>query len=115
MGPAGVPYLATKKVLNTVSAGIGIAANIAATAKALSALGGGGSAGSGASVGGSGGGASAMPAVGFQTSSENQIATTINSNQQEAPIVKAYVVSSDVSTAQAIDRNKVESNSLGGG
>jgi hypothetical protein len=76
---------------------------------------GGASAGGGGATGGGGGGTSAMPAVGFQTSSENQIATTINSNQQEAPIVKAYVVSSDVSTAQAIDRNKVEANSLGGG
>ncbi len=44
MGPAGVGYLATKIPLNYASAAIGAAANIAATAKALSALGGGGAA-----------------------------------------------------------------------
>jgi hypothetical protein len=114
-----VPGVGTvARVLSYTSTALSVAANIAKAKKLLSSGGGGnvsgGSSGGGATTGG-GGGASAMPAVGFQTSSENQIATTINSNQQEAPIVKAYVVSSDVSTAQAIDRNKVESNSLGGG
>lgn len=110
---AGQPFVG----INTISGALSIASSIKATATAMKQLGGGDSGGgAGASLpSGGGGGASATPAVGFQTSSENQIATTINNNQQDAPIVKAYVVSSDVSTAQAIDRNKVESNSLGGG
>jgi hypothetical protein len=113
----GGQLLTSKAILqNNISAGIGIASNIAATAKALSALGG-GSAGSssGGGVTGSGGGASESPTVGFQTSSENQIATTISNNQQEQKPIKAFVVSTEVSTAQAIDRNKVTANSLGGG
>ena len=111
------PVLAPPTILaNNISAGIGIATSVAATAKALSALGGGGGGSSSTSLpSGSGGGASATPTVGFQTSSENQIATTIASNQQEQPPIKAFVVSTEVSTAQAIDRNKVTANSLGGG
>lgn len=112
--PGGVALAAAESAMNNVSAGIGIATNIAATAKALSALGGGGGgSSSGASLPSGGGGSSASPTVGFQTSSENQIATTIASNQQEQAPIKAFVVSSDVSTAQAIDRNKITANSLG--
>jgi hypothetical protein len=110
LGPVAGIGLQTK---NTIGAALSIASITAASAKALSALGGGGSAGGGASMG-SGGGASATPTVGFQTSAENQIATTISNNQnQQQPVVKAFVVSSEVSTAQAIDRNKVTANSFG--
>lgn len=112
MGPFGVGYLATKKVLNRVSAGIGIASNIAATSKALSALGGGGAPSAGAGVGGAGGGTVSMPpdfnVVG--ASSTNQLAQTIG-NQQNTP-VQAYVVSNDVTTAQALDRNIIKGASL---
>ena len=77
-------------------------------------LGGGSSGSSDARIpSGGGGGQSATPTVGFQTSSENQIATTINQTQQEQPPIKAFVVSTEVSTAQAIDRNKITANSLG--
>ena len=99
---------------NTISGALGVATSIAATAKALSALGGGGGgSSSGTSLPSGGGGQSATPTVGFQTSSENQIATTIANNQQEQPPIKAFVVSTEVSTAQAIDRNKITANSLG--
>ena len=112
MGPAGVGYLATKKVLNKVSAAIGIAANIGATAKALSALGGGG-APSGGSVGGSGGGGGATaPAPQFNVvgnSGVNQIAQTLGAQQP----VQAYVVASNVTTQQSLDRNIVANASLG--
>ena len=112
MGPFGVGYLATKKVLNRVSAGIGIASNIAATSKALSALGGGGAPSAGAGVGSGGGGSVAMPpnfnVVG--ASSTNQLAQTIG-DQQSMP-VQAYVVSNDVTTAQALDRNIIKGASL---
>lgn len=112
--PGGAALAAAESVMNNVSAGIGIATNIASTAKALSALGGGGGGSNSTSLpSGGGGGQSATPTVGFQTSSENQIATTISNNQQEQPPIKAFVVSSDVSTAQAIDRNKITANSLG--
>ena len=44
------------------------------------------------------------------TSGVNQIGQALN---KEQPIVKAYVVASDVSTAQALDRNIIKSSSLG--
>lgn len=44
------------------------------------------------------------------TSGVNQIAQVVG---KEPPIVKAYVVASDVSTAQALDRNIIKSSSLG--
>ena len=109
MGPAGAAYLATKIPLNYVGAAIGTAANIAATSKALSALGGGGSAGSA-----SGGGKSPTPPqfniVG--QSGTNQLAQTI-AGQQNKPI-EAFVVSSAVSTSQALDRNRVRTATFGG-
>lgn len=58
--------------------------------------------------------AGATPNVSFVSSSENQIANSVtgamnNSNQEP---IKAYVVSGDVSSSQALERNKIESNSL---
>jgi len=98
-------------IINKISAGIGIAANIAATSKALSSMGGGG-APSGGNVGG-GGGAAPMTPPSFNVvgaSSTNQLAQTIG-NQQNTP-VQAYVVSNDVTTAQALDRNIIRGASL---
>lgn len=92
---------------------IGAANIIKSTADGLKALGG-GSAGSAPTIGNTGGGgASAAPQVGFQASRENQIATTIATNTNEQPPVKAYVVTSEVTTGQALDRNKIEENSFG--
>ena len=109
MGPAGAAYLATKIPLNYAGAAIGTAANIAATSKALQALGGGGSAGSA-----SGGGKAATPPqfniVG--QSGTNQLAQTI-AGQQNKPI-EAFVVSSAVTTSQALDRNRVKTATFGG-
>jgi hypothetical protein len=99
--------------MNNVSAGIGIASTIAATAKGLSAMGGGGSAG-GTSVGGDGGGGGAPAAPSFNVvgaSSTNQLAQTIGSQQQQP--IKAYVVANDVTTQQGLDRNIVQSASIG--
>ena len=111
MGPAGAAYKATKFTLNRISAGIGIAANIAATAKALSSLGGGGagSAPSGGATGGGGGAAPQFNVVG--NSGVNQLADVMNT-QQQTP-VKAYVVPSDVTTGQSLDRNIIRNASLG--
>lgn len=44
------------------------------------------------------------------TSGVNQIAQVVN---KEQPIVKAYVVASDVTTAQSLDRNIIKSSTLG--
>jgi len=109
MGPAGAGYLATKLVLNKVGAGIGIAANLAATSKALGALGGGGAKGGG---GGTDSGPAPSAAPTFNVvgnSGMNQIAQTLG-NQQP---VQAYVVASNVTTAQALDRNIIRNASIG--
>jgi chemotaxis protein histidine kinase CheA len=112
MGPAGVPYLVTKKILNRVSAGLGIAANIAATSKALSAMGGGGAPSSSASVGGGGGAAPTAPMFNVVgQGGANQIAQSI-AGQEQQPL-KAYVVSNDVTTSQSLDRNIVNNASIG--
>ena len=111
--PGGVALAAAEATMNNVSAGIGIASTIAATAKGLSAMGGGGSAGGG-SVGGDGGGGGAPAAPSFNVvgaSSTNQLAQTIGSQQQQP--IKAYVVANDVTTQQGLDRNIVQSASIG--
>ena len=110
--PGGPALAAAEITLNKVSAGIGIAANLAATSKAMSALGGGGSGGGGASAGASVP-ASATPNVSFVTSSENQVASNINRQNAEAPPVKAYVVTSEVTTGQSLDRNLIDSSTIG--
>jgi len=113
MGPAGVGYLATKIPLNYASAAIGAAANIAATAKALSALGGGGAASKPAMGGGAGGGGGAAPQFNVVgNSGVNQLAETLGGNSAQAPI-QAYVVANDVTTAQGLNRNIVTNASLG--
>lgn len=96
---------------NNISTGIGVAANLAATAKALQAVGGGGASagGGGASTGG---GAPSAPAPQFNVvgnSGVNQIAQTLGSQQP----VQAYVVASNVTTQQSLDRNIVNNASLG--
>ena len=72
---------------------------------------------SGSTSGGGGGTrptvpSSAPPAFNVVGASEtNQLAQAIG--QEEKQPVKAYVVSNDVSTAQALDRNIVETASIG--
>ena len=66
--------------------------------------------------GGGGGSAAAPPAsprfnvVGASPASANQIAGTVG---KDLPVVKAYVVANDVTTAQGLSRNIVSSASLG--
>lgn len=109
MGPVGVGYLATKKILNRVSAGIGIAANIAATSKALSALGGGGAPSGSAGGSASGGAAPQFNVVG--QGGANQLAQGM-ANQEQAP-VQAYVVAGAVTSGQALNRNIINNASMG--
>jgi hypothetical protein len=94
---------------NNIGAGISIAAQIAATAKGVSALGGGGTPPSNdnSSDGGGGGGGSFSPnfnVVG--NSGMNQLAQL-----QQQPM-QAYVVSGSVTTAQSLDRNRIENATL---
>jgi hypothetical protein len=93
---------------NNIGAGISIAAQIAATAKGVSALGGGGTPPSNDnSPDGGGGGGSFSPnfnVVG--NSGMNQLAQL-----QQQP-VQAFVVSGSVTTAQSLDRNRIENATL---
>ena len=112
-GASAVPVIA----LNNISTGIGIASTVAATAKGLSTLGGGGSAPSGGNIGGISGGGSAPsspsqpPSFNVVGASDtNQLASAIGGQSQEP--VKAYVVSGDVTSAQSMERNIVEGASI---
>lgn len=104
---AGQPWV----TVNTISGALSVASSILATKKALSALGG-GSVGSAPSMKGGGSGGSAEPAPQFNVvgnSGINQVAQTLGSQQP----VQAYVVSNNVTTAQALDRNIIQNASIG--
>lgn len=106
-------YGIRSRVINTISAGIGIASNIAATAKGLASLGGGGAPSGGNVGGGGGGGAAGGGAPQFNVvgnTGANQLAQTLN---KEQPPIKTYVVAGDVTTGQALNRNIVTNASLG--
>lgn len=99
-GAAAVPVIA----LNNISTGLGIAANIAATGKALKTLGG-GTAPTAPPTGGGGGGAGGVSAPNFNivgNSGINQLA------ELGGQPIQAYVVSGEVTSAQALDRNRVQ-------
>lgn len=101
-GVAAVPVIAA----NNIAAGVSIAGITAATAAGLASLGqSGGGRGGGASQslggGSQGGGAPQFNTVG--TSGFNQVAGSI-ADQNQQP-VKAYVVSTDITTQQSLDRN----------
>jgi hypothetical protein len=102
--PGGIALAAAEKTANNISAGLGIGASIAATAKALSAMGGGsapqGNIGNDAGGGGATAQAPAFNVVG--SSGINQLA------QLNAQPFQAFVVSSEVTTAQSLDRNRIQ-------
>ena len=100
----GQPWVA----INSISAGLGIAGSIAATAKGLSALGG-GSAGSKPNMtsGGSGGTAPTPPSFNVVGASETSALGDAVASQTNEP-VQAYVVSNDITTAQSLENNIVE-------
>lgn len=100
-GASAVPVIAA----NNISTGFGIAANVAATAKALSALGGGGapSGSVGNDGGGGGGGSTFNPSFNVVGNSGiNQLA-----GLQQQP-VKAYITTGEVSTALSLERNTLQ-------
>jgi membrane protein involved in colicin uptake len=100
-------YGTRMSILNRISAGIGIASNSVALKSGLSALGGGGGGGS-APSGGTGGSSESTPPsfniVGQNPN--NQLAQSI-AQQQNQPL-QAFVVSGNVTTAQSLDRNKID-------
>jgi hypothetical protein len=107
--PGGAALAAIETKLNNISTGIGIAANIAATAKALKSLGGGTPPGPPSVDGGGGGGGGGIQAPSFNVvgnSGMNQLAQI-----QQQPI-QAYVVSGEVTSAQALDRNRIKNATL---
>jgi hypothetical protein len=104
-GAAAAPVIA----LNNISTGIGIAANIAATAKALKSLGGGSAPNAPAGDGGGGTGAGATMTPQFNVVGNNNINQLAQLQQQP---VQAYVVSGEVTSAQALDRNRVQNATL---
>jgi hypothetical protein len=93
-GAAAAPVIA----FNNVSTALGIAGNIAATAKALQSLGGGG--GSAPSGGGAAAGGGAPPAVAFNNTSENQIGQSVARTQADQPALQVFVSEKDISDAQ---------------
>lgn len=99
--PATAAAGATALLLNKINLGIGIATNVAATAKGLAALGKGGApAGGGDTAGGE------APAFNLVEGSESNAIQQSIQGQENA--VKAFVVSGDVTTAQSADRRIVE-------
>ena len=101
---AGQPFVA----INTIAAGLGIAASAAATQKGLAALGKGGSTGGDTGLGGAGG-ASAPSFNLVEGTESNQISESIQGGNEP---IKAVVISGDVTTAQQVDRNIVEGSGL---
>ena len=111
----------TAAVPGPVGIGLGVVAAAGALASGYASVkkiiavntpkggGGGGSAPSGGSATGGGGAAPQFNVVG--NSGVNQLADVMNT-QQQTP-VKAYVVPSDVTTGQSLDRNIIRNASLG--
>jgi len=111
-GVSAAPVIAA----NNISLGLGIAANVAATVKALKEIGGGGSVPGAGGVGGgsmaTGGGAgtgTGVNAPNFNVVGNNGINQLAQLQQQP---IKAYVVGSEVSTQQALDRNRITNGTL---
>lgn len=109
--PGGAALAAAEAKINNISMGIGIAASVAATAKALTALKSGGSAAGASAAGGGGGTEPQAPSFNIVGSSDtNQLADAIGGQTQQP--VQAFVVANDVTTAQSLENNIVEGATL---
>jgi hypothetical protein len=97
-GGASVATAAGIVTANNISLGLNTAMNIAATAKALQALGG-GSAPSAGGQGSGGGAPQAQPQVAFNNTAENQIGQSVARVQTEQPPLRVTVLESDITTA----------------
>jgi len=111
-GGASVAAAAALVIRNNISTGIGVAASIAATAKALGALGGGDAGSAPTLSGGSGGGSPSMPSGNGTPSiaAPQQNTTTFtgnNNNNFNQPPIKTYVVETDLrNSTNTIDKIK---------
>lgn len=109
----GKPLIASEVAANNFAAKVGIAANIASTAKAVSALKAPVSTPSSQSFGSAeptGGGPIAPAFNVIGAAGQNQLAAAIAGTQQEP--MRAYVVAGDVTTAQSLERNIVTEASI---
>jgi hypothetical protein len=108
----GIPYVGP--ILAPINAGIAIAAGIKNVKSILAVKvpggGGGGSAPSGGAAAQAGVTAPSFNVVG--ASGTNQLAQSIGAQQQQP--IRTYVVSNDVTTAQSLQRNIIESATIGG-
>jgi len=107
----GFPANIAPVALDIATGAVSAASIVSGTNKALQAVGGGGSITAPAPQQVPSG-VSATPQTGFQASSENQIATSI-SQQNQAPIIKTYVVGSEVKTQTDLDAKLIQQNSFG--
>lgn len=101
----GQPFV----TINTISTALGIAAGVVAAKKAISEIGGGGG-GSISSPSFRQGGQSAPSFNVVGTSGANQLAQTLSAKDQP---IQAFVVGSNVTTQQALDRNIVQTATIG--
>lgn len=113
VNPFIISALQARKKFNNMSAAAGIAANVGATATALSRLRAPVGSASSQSLGGSesgssGGGAPEFNVIG--ATGQNQLAAAIAGTQQGP--MRAYVVAGDVTTAQSLERNIVTEASI---
>ena len=107
--PGGQALAAAEIIQNKISAGIGIAANILATAKGLAALKAGGSVSSGGDLGGRGGGSRSPRFNLVRGTDSNQISEGI---QLDRMPFKTFVVDRDMTSQQELTRNIESTNSI---
>lgn len=108
--PGGIALAAAERAANNVGAGLSIAASVLATKNALSQLKqGGGVESSGVQQGGEGSEPSAPSFNIVAGTGTNQIAESLAQEQQP---IEAFVVSSNVTTGQSLDRNILESSTI---
>ena len=106
--PGGLALAAAEITANKISAGIGIAASVAAAAKGIAALKSSAPLDSGGDLGGGGVGSEAVVPE-FNVVGESGINQLAQLQQQPT---QAFVVSGEVTSAQALDRNRVTNATL---
>lgn len=116
-GPIAGPALAAPAIaLNSVQGALSVAGNIAATTKALQAVGGGSisgsSAGGSSAAVGAGGQSNARPSIAFNNSSENQIGQSLARSQADQPPLQVFVAESDITKSQNNVKVLVETNTF---
>lgn len=102
----GQPFVA----INTIQAGVGIAAGLATAVRSIRNITSGSSSPSGGSASGGGGGQSAPSFNLVEGTDSNQIAQGLN-NQNANP-VQSYVVGAAVTSQQELDANRIEIGSI---